>query len=98
MSEGQRSLWLTVAAVASPVILILTLTLDIGGERQRLNTVVQEVQLIRNEMRERTRDRIYRGEHVHDVTVLRQELAEIRRRITRNETWIYGNDDTLVSP
>ena len=93
MSETQKNMWLLVAAVASPIILILTIALDIGGDRQRLDTVITEVSLIRNEMRERTRDRIHRDEHDRDVETLRKEISDIRRRITRNETWIYGGDD-----
>ena len=93
MSENQKNMWLLVAAVASPIILILTIILDIGGDRQRLNTVITEVSIIRDEMRERTRDRIHRDEHDRDVETLRKEISDIRRRITRNETWIYGGDD-----
>ena len=94
MSETQKNAWLLIAAVASPIILILTIILDIGGDRQRLNTVITEVAIIRKEMRERTRDRIHRDEHDRDVETLRKEISDIRRRITRNETWIYGGDDS----
>ena len=98
MTDSARISWLTIAAVASPIILILTIALDIGGDRQRLETVIMEVGMIREEMRERTRDRIHMSTHDQDIEILRRDLAAIRSRITRNETWIFGDEEKRVSP
>ena len=73
-------------SLLGPIFVILAFVVDFGGNRNAVSTLQKEVEIIRAELRERTKDRIYRYQHDQDI-------QQIERRIERNETWIYGADD-----
>ena len=101
MTDTSKNTWVVILSIVSPIIVVVTLFADVGGARQQLDTVVSEVKIIREELRIRTRDRIHRDEHDRDVSELRSQLAELRRRITRNEGFIFDhrpNETNRVSP
>ena len=82
-SKNNIALWLS---ILSPLLLVIVWFTDIGARNQKIDTLVDEVKLIREDIRERTRDRIYRTEHDADMRGLRE-------RIQRNEQFIFGSGD-----
>jgi len=74
-------------SLLGPIFVILALVFDYGGNRQELITVEKELAIIREELRTRTRDRIYKNEHKSDI-------ERLDRRIERTETWVFGSDDS----
>ena len=69
-----------------PLASIALALVSFGGLYNNVDTIGDEVMLIRTDIRERTRDRIYRKEHERDIQMLDDRLSRVERAM-------YGHDD-----
>ena len=83
--DDQQTASIIVSLIA-PALVVVAIIADVGGQQQKIHTLTEEVKLIRLELRERTKDRIYNSQHMEDI-------RRIEERLSRNEAYIFGFND-----
>ena len=74
------------ASLVAPALVVVALMMDIGGQRQQINTLTEEVRLIRMDQRERMTNGLSRSQHLDDI-------RRIEERLSRNEEYLFGFSD-----
>ena len=79
------------------VAIIASILVSYGSLTSELKYLRTELDFLRDDVRSRTKDRIYSSEHNEDVRRLEIMIRDLDnrmdRRITRNESHIFGGDD-----